>query len=107
VTLFKIQPAPKTDHITSDGTELQQRPYPIVVDEYGDVPEPGQRSTGVVRVVGFTKDLARQEIDVPWWMFMRGRCAMSDLVGSYVVIEQASGQLATLMTAVETFEKVR
>ncbi len=97
---WKIQTAPKTDHITGDGTELTQRPYPIVCDDWGNV----VGLPTVSRVVGFVRDLARMEVDFSWHEVAARHIAEDEVVGMYVVIQAPDGHWATLMTAVETFE---
>jgi hypothetical protein len=102
--LYKIQPAPRTDHITDDGTELTQRPYPIVVDASGNAAE--NQALNVARVVGFVRDLARMEVDFSWHEVAAGHIAMADVVGMYVIIQNREGAWSTLMTAVESFVKL-
>lgn len=96
--LYRIQPAPRTDHITSDGTELTQRPYPIVCDGAGNV----EGMPSVSRVVGFVRDLARQQVDVSWHEVAAVHVPLSDMVGTYVVVQDRSGNWSTLVTAVES-----
>lgn len=100
--LYKIQPAPSVDFITGDGHELTKLPYPIVADKYGQIPEQAQ-VLGFVRVVGFVRDLARQEVDL-YWRNAIHPTFKGELVGMYVVVENAEGRLSTLVTAVQTFE---
>jgi hypothetical protein len=97
----KIQTAPFTDHIASDGTPLSKLPYPFYVDPDGGVQRQDVWQGKPKRVVGFQKDLAVQQIDL-WW-----RKALEDpqqAVGMYLVTENADGQFWTHNTAVDSVE---
>ena len=100
VVLYKIQPAPRPDHMTSDGTVLHQWPYPLFVDETSEV----HQSHSFNAVVGFVRDLAHQVIDFRLADVINGD---ENVIGAYVVVQDHDGGWATLITAVETFEKVR
>lgn len=58
--ILVLQPSAHTDHLTQDGVELQQLPYPFFVKEDGTATVGSQ----TLRVVGFQRDLARHQIDV-------------------------------------------
>lgn len=98
--MFKIQPAPIPDHITEDGITLSKRPYPIIVDADGLTPEGG--ALDVVKVIGFVRDLSKQQVDL-WWDDLM---TLGDPIGMYVIIQNRAGGWATLSTAVETFEEI-
>jgi hypothetical protein len=97
LTVVKLQPAPRTDHITADGHELTQLPYPLhvltfngrVLDDWADC------------VVGFARDLAKQQVDLWWEDYVKGE--PEDAVGMYVVI-RTKGQYSALSTAIMKVE---
>lgn len=96
--IVKLQPAPRIDNIVG-GHELTQLPYPLHVRCFdGKVLEPWAK-----RVIGFTRDLARQEVDV-YWTDAVTNMDPSDVVGMYVVIQNPGGGYATLDTAVRDVE---
>lgn len=100
---FKIQNAPRIDHITDDGTAMTQLPYPIHADDTGQVQVPEIHAGTLVRVIGFQEDLARHEIDL-WWA--DAQKDPTQAVGMYVVTTDDKGGMGVHMTAVDTFEKV-
>jgi hypothetical protein len=92
--MLVLQPSPRTDHITEDGQELQQVPYPIYANEKGV----GMLGAKDVRVVGFQRRLDVQRLDVHWdevW------ADPDRAVGLYVVLDQ-DGQWATEVAAIES-----
>lgn len=85
---IKLQPSPRVDHITDDGHEMTQLPYPFYVAEDGSVERQDFWRGDPAAVVGFQKDLAVQQIDL-WW-----RDAVKDpqkAVGMYVVTTGPKG----------------
>lgn len=95
--IITLQPSDRTDYITEDGTELTQRPYPFVVLDNGDVLN--GEAVNTKRAVGFTNDLAREQIDL-WW-----RDAVKDpqrVVGKYLVTQDARGTYAVHNCAIMT-----
>lgn len=104
--MFKIQPAPHTDHITKDGTELTKLPYPIFADNKGNVvggEEGGHWQGTVTRVIGFQKDLAVSQIDLSWGAAQKD---LGQVVGMYLVTSNKDGDWDVHQTAVESIEKV-
>lgn len=97
--MIKLQPASRTDHITDDGTELTQRPYPFWVNDDGDIL--GGLPTMGVRVIGFQIDLARHELDLRW---ADVRADPQLAVGKYLVASDADGGWSVHMPAIETVE---
>lgn len=99
-SIITLQPAPRTDQITEDGTELQQRPYPFHVRSLDGWVESQDFWRGrPQRVVGFAARLDRQQIDL-WW-----RDAVKDpqqAVGMYVVTRNSDGSMDVHMTAIES-----
>lgn len=63
--MFVFQPSSHTDHITEDGTELQQRPYPFACLEDGTIIS-AQVSVDCAQVVGVADGLADEHIDHHW-----------------------------------------
>lgn len=102
--LVKLQPASHTDHITADGTELQQLPYPFFVTPAGHIEKQDLWQGRPYRVVGFVSDLASQRVDL-WWL-----AAAEDpqqAVGMYIVTIDVGGRIATRLTAVSSVEVLR
>jgi hypothetical protein len=97
---YKIQPAAFTDQVTDDGEQLTKKPYPIVVRENGEI----VGSPLHVAVIGFVRDLARQEVDMPWSGVLVAGRPIYPVVGSYVIVQDRKGRWSTLATAVESFE---
>jgi hypothetical protein len=103
VTMLKFQPAPHTDHITADGTELTKLPYPVYADKDGI----GQLGTEPIAVIGFVADLSRQQVDLRW-------ADMADpqqAVGQYIIIRKDTlgdecGRWATLAPAIASVTEV-
>lgn len=97
----RIQPSRYTDHITADGTELTKLPYPFYVNEDGSILRQDIWNGNPLRVVGFQRDLAVQQIDM-WW---RDALRTPDQVpGMYLVTSDKNGDFAVHNTAVADFE---
>lgn len=64
--MIKLQPSPRVDHITADGHEMTQLPYPFYVAEDGSIDRQDFWRGNPAAVVGFQKDLAVQQVDL-WW----------------------------------------
>ena len=95
--IITLQPAPRTDHITEDGTELQQLPYPFHVNESGSVLNQEFWCGCPAQIVGFTTDLHRPEIDV-WW---REVVKTPDrAVRLYMVSANSDGSMCTHINAI-------
>ena len=93
--LLTLQPSARTDHITADGHELQQLPYPFFVEKDGSA-HCGHQD---YRVIGFQRDLARMEIDVHWpevW----ADPSLAD--GLYLVTSNAQGRFETHICAISS-----
>lgn len=98
--IITLQPSALTDHITDDGVELTQLPYPFHVDADGLVGRQDFWKGDPYRVIGFVADLARQEVDL-WWE------AVADgdeqrAVGMYLITQNQLGDMATHLTAIES-----
>lgn len=97
--ILRVQTASRIDNLTADGQEMTQLPYPLFVDESGMVGRQDFWDGRILRVVGFMRDLAVQQVDL-WW-----KDAYADpqaAVGMYVVAVDASGGMFNLDTAVES-----
>jgi hypothetical protein len=93
--IYTFQPSDRTDHITEDGTELTQRPYPFAVFDNGDIVN--AEVVGTQRTVGLACDLAVTHVDV-WW-----RDVVKDpqqAVGKYLITQDANGNYATQTCAI-------
>lgn len=97
-----IQPAPRVDHITEDGTELTQLPYPFHAGKDGVIQRQEFWEGKPLRVLGFSRDLAKQQINL-WWPE-----AWTDperAIGMYVVTENADHSMQVTVTAVDSMTK--
>lgn len=90
VTIF--QPSDRVDHVTPDGMELTQRPYPIVVTYDGAVV-----SIHGGKLLGFADDLAVQQVDLRWAEVCD---EPQKAVGKYPVILDAKGVISTHLNAI-------
>jgi hypothetical protein len=96
-TLITFQPSEFVDHITEDGTELTKLPYPVHAwADTGRIPHDAGGTSGR-RIVGFQRDLQRQQIDLSWATVAYHP---PDAVGTYAVIEGNDGKLFSLTTAI-------
>ena len=98
--LLTLQPSARTDHITADGTELQQLPYPFFVEQDGS----GRVGHQKLQVIGFQHDLAVKTIDITWpEVWADPQLA----VGKYIVTQDEGGwstHLCAISTAVKRGE---
>ena len=97
--ILRVQPASRIDNLTADGQEMTQQPYPLFVSEDGSVGRQDFWDGRILRVVGFMRDLAVQQVDL-WW-----KDAYADpqqAVGMYVVAVDKDGGMFNLDTAVES-----
>lgn len=97
--IITLQPAPRTDHITADGTELTQLPYPFHVAADGTVQRQDFWHGNPKSVVGFAHDPSVQRVDL-WW-----DDAVKDpqqAVGKYVVTRDDKGGMAVHVIAIES-----
>src|ERR1700733_14358810 len=88
--IITLQPSDRTDHITDDGVELTQRPYPFAVFDNGDIINAD--AVGAKRAVGFSNDLAVQHVDL-WWREVVKEPELA--VGKYLVTQDENGHYAT------------
>lgn len=98
--LYRLQPSPRTDHITADGHELTQLPYPYFATEDGTLTSI-HTEMGSEGIIGFQDDLAVQHVDL-WWdeVIEDPQCA----VGKYVVTREHDGGMATHQIAIASVE---
>lgn len=97
--IITIQPSARTDHITEDGTELQQLPYPFHVNEVGEIQRQDFWQGKVLRVVGLQRDLARHEIDI-WWNEVWAEPDRA--LNNYVVTLDSEGGMAVHVGAISS-----
>ena len=99
--IITLQPSARVDHITADGQELTQLPYPFHVRPDGEVGRQDFWHGEPLRVLGFQDRVDVQRIDL-WW-----RDAAADpqrAVGKYIVTQDADGSMATHQLAVQSVE---
>jgi hypothetical protein len=96
---LRIQEAPQTDLITDDGFVGSKLPWPVTADEQGVVTVPC--SIKMRQVVGFVRDLAKQQIDM-WWA--EAFADPSKIVGTYMVTAWHDGSHNIGLSAVDTAE---
>lgn len=92
-----VQPAPHTDHVTEDGTELTQLPYPFHVAEDGSIGRQDFWNGRVARVVGFTARPEAGPIVLTW------REVWADpekAVGRYLITSDSAGRWSTHLSAI-------
>lgn len=97
--IITLQPSARTDHITDDGHELQQLPYPFHVDVQGLIQRQDFWQGKVYRVIGFTAKPEAGFIDLSW------RAAWDDpekAVGKYVVTSDDKGDWSTHILAIQS-----
>lgn len=102
MNLIKIQNAPIIDGYR-DGHTYTRLPYPFYVNQDGVIQGQDLWQGTVAQVIGFQRDLARQQIDL-WW-----RDAAKDpakTVGMYLVTVDSKGDFATHTTAVDSAERL-
>lgn len=98
IKYLHMQEAPITDNITADGHVGAQLPWPVVADEKGTVVVPSSM-LGLVRVVGFQRDLAKMQVDV-WWKDVFADPAKA--VGLYMVTTNTKGGMGVSLSAVDS-----
>jgi hypothetical protein len=98
--VITVQPSDRTDHLSPDGTELTQRPYPFhVVADTGAILNQTLWRGRPLRAVGFAAWLNVQQVDL-WW-----RDAARDpqsAVGMYLITENADGGMDIHELAVQS-----
>jgi hypothetical protein len=97
-----LQPSARVDHITEDGTELTQLPYPFHVAEDGYVWRQDFWQGRVLRVIGFQTTLHEHRITVPWADAWKDP---EDAVGRYLVTEDRNGTWSTHVMAIQSATK--
>jgi hypothetical protein len=96
-----LQPSARTDHITDDGHELQQLPYPFHVNEHGEILRQDFWRGDPERVIGFQANLHVMNIDL-WWLQVWDKPELA--VGKYVVTADSEGNWSTHMIAISSAE---
>jgi hypothetical protein len=103
--VVRIQPDSFIDNLwgtTDEGmVEGRRLPYPFFVTEKGEVLRQDIWAGKVLKVVGFQRDLAKNQIDL-WWheAFVNpDRC-----LGMYVVTRDRDGGMSVHTTAISEYE---
>lgn len=97
--IITLQPSARTDHITDDGTELQQLPYPFHVDEHAHVLRQDFWRGRVARVIGFTDRPEPGNITVTW---SEAWADPAQVVGKYLVTADDVDQWSTHVSAIQS-----
>lgn len=100
--MIRLQPSAFVDQIVDDH-ELTRLPYPFYVDYDGNVGRQDFWRGSPARVVGFVRDLARQEVDL-WWQ--EAAKDPQQVVGMYLITVDRKGNMATHNTAIADVEVV-
>lgn len=87
--IITLQPSPVVDHITDDGTELTQLPYPYHVEPDGHVQGQDFWQGSPKWIIGFTGDPGRQAVDMWWDDYIKGDPQRA--VGMYLVSRDLIG----------------
>lgn len=94
-----LQPSARVDHITGDGRELTQLPYPFHVDAHGEILRQDFWRGNPVRVIGFQKRVDVQRIDRTWHeIWERPELA----VNMYAVTADERGKFSTQTMAIQS-----
>lgn len=111
-TFVTFQPYDRPDHLTTDGTVLYQKPWALSFFLDGTPINPETVGELVTRIVGFTKDPSRQEVDLFWSSWVRRfnaapadsadfEALMDETIGSYMVTLDGNGGMGAHETAVQ------
>lgn len=95
--IVTLQPAEYVDHITEDSRELTRLPYPYHVHQDGSIGRQDFWRGEPKRVVGFTADLAKQQVDL-WWH--EAFAEPERAVGMYLVTQNEDGNMHTVVNAI-------
>lgn len=96
--IITLQPSPRTDFLTDDGTELTRKPYPFHVRENGAIEGQDFWQGRPLRVLGFAERLDREQVDLWWGDAVRDP---QRAVGMYVITQDIVGGIAMHLTAIE------
>lgn len=99
--MFKIQPAAYTDQI-KDGHQMTKLPYPFYADEDGTIGQQDLWQGDPSRVIGFQRDLAKNQIDLWWADAVKNT---DQVVGMYLVTEDKAGHYGVHQTAITSIEE--
>lgn len=95
--IVTLQPSPRTDHITEDGQEFTQLPYPFHVTETGEVLRQDFWRGDPARIVGFTKEPQPGRLVYTW---EEVAADPQRAVGLYIVSQDRAGRWAVHVIAV-------
>lgn len=97
--IITLQPSARTDHITDDGHELQQLPYPFHVDERGFVQRQDFWQGKVFRVIGFTARPEPGNLVTSWPEVWRDPALA---VNKYLVTSDEDGEWSSHVMAIQS-----
>lgn len=100
-TFITVQPSPRIDGLSDTGQERTQLPYPFHVEQDGSVLRQDFWRGDPKRVVGFQRDLAKQQIDLYWSDAWKDP---EQAIGMYVVTQAANGQMSVQITAIQSMK---
>jgi hypothetical protein len=99
--IITLQPSPRTDHITEDGTELTQLPYPFHVTETGDVLRQDFWQGDPAVVIGFQDRVDVQQVDL-WWQDVVDDPQRA--IGKYAITMDTVGNYSTRVIAIASVD---
>lgn len=100
--IIRIQPSEFTDQVSADGHQQTKLPYPFYVNASDGTVNLQEFWKGdPFRVVGFQRDLARQEIDLRWDDAVKDP---QQAIGMYLVTADSKGAFGVHTTAVQSVD---
>lgn len=102
--IFSIQCNPIPSGITDDGQIMTSMPYPFLANSGGRIAAQEIWKGHPLRIVGFVKDLKRQEVDLWWADMVVGNT--DDAIGMYLITKNKDGTMGVHMTAVMHVKEV-
>lgn len=97
--IITLQPAQITDHLTDDGHELTQLPYPFHVTDDGLVLHQDFWQGSPARIIGFAARVDVHSIDLDW---SEAVAEPQRAVGMYVVSADEKNTWATHTVVIES-----
>jgi hypothetical protein len=102
VTLLTIQNAPVVDHISADGQEYTQLPYPFHVAPSGLIQQQDFWRGKVAKVIGFQNSAFEQRIDLWWSELLWDEFLEGKIRGKYLVVADDKGSMSNFTSPVDT-----
>ncbi len=106
-TLYTLQCAPRIDHISDDGQEFTQLPYPYHITADGEVQQKGFWGEHMRYIVGFQKHSPYSSDSIKLdavWAYLVALGEAQSVVGMYPVIVRGDGTLFAHDTPVDTIQ---